>query len=208
MQAGAFGSFNDKTIVRYSDEVHTVRTDPFYTEFKYEVRTGPSAEDRSMESGAFGINDGGYHKWAATQAADKTDTGPSYAEWRKQMESVRKDTECFFGRFKSRFRMFKTPLTFHDKGDIDNAFFTCVALQNMLLEWDKTQGFFTTWEVDASWGHFDDEDGTTVACSGVAPSSSGPRGPAVGLSCPRPRKISVPSGPWALRTIRRFCKAA
>ena len=31
----------------------------------------------------------------------------------------------------------------------------------MLLEWDKTQGFFTTWEVDASWGHFDDEDGTT-----------------------------------------------
>ena len=161
MQAGAFGSFNDKTIVRYSDEVHTVRTDPFYTEFKYEVRTGPSAEDRSMESGAFGINDGGYHKWAATQAADKTDTGPSYAEWRKQMESVRKDIECFFGRFKSRFRMFKTPLTFHDKGDIDNAFFTCVALQNILPEWDKTQGFFTTWEVDAAWLHFDDEDGTT-----------------------------------------------
>ena len=105
-------------------------------------------------SGAFGINDGGYHKWAATQSADKTDTGPSYAEWRKQMESVRKDIECFFGRF-------KTPLTFHDKGDIDNAFFTCVALQNILPEWDKTQGFFTTWEVDAAWLHFDDEDGTT-----------------------------------------------
>ena len=101
-------------------------------------------------SGAFGINDGGYHKWAATQSADKTDTGPSYAEWRKQMESVRKDIECFFGRFKSRFRMFKTPLTFHDKGDIDNAFFTCVALQNILLEWNKTQGFVTTWEVDAA----------------------------------------------------------
>jgi len=94
-------------------------------------------------SGAFGINDGGYHKWAATQSADKTDTGPSYAEWRKHMESVRKDTECFFGRF-------KTPLTFHDKGDIDNAFFTCVALQNILLEWNKTQGFVTTWEVDAA----------------------------------------------------------
>ena len=94
-------------------------------------------------SGAFGINDGGYHKWAATQSADKTDTGPSYAEWRKQMESVRKDIECFFGRF-------KTPLTFHDKGDIDNAFFTCVALQNILLEWNKTQGFVTTWEVDAA----------------------------------------------------------
>ena len=41
-------------------------------------------------------------------------------------------------------------MTFHDKGDIDNAFFTCVALQNILLEWNKTQGFVTTWEVDAA----------------------------------------------------------
>ena len=60
-------------------------------------------------SGAFGINDGGYHKWAATQSADKTDTGPSYAEWRKQMESVRKDIECFFGRLSPAFACSRRP---------------------------------------------------------------------------------------------------
>jgi len=59
VQAGAFGSFNDKTVVRYSDDVHTARTDPIYTDFQYEVRAGSSEDGRCMERGAFGIIDGG-----------------------------------------------------------------------------------------------------------------------------------------------------
>ena len=75
---------------------------------------------------------GGYHKWAAKQAAAKADTNADYAAWWKQMESVRKDIECLFGRLKARWRMIKTPITFHNKYDIDKAFFTFVALQNIL----------------------------------------------------------------------------
>ena len=44
------------------------------------------------------------------------------------MESMRKDIEFFFGRMKSRFRVLKTPISFHKKVHVDNTFFTCVAL--------------------------------------------------------------------------------
>jgi hypothetical protein len=45
---------------------------------------------------------------------------------------VRKDFECFFGRPKACIRTLKTPISFHNKIGIDNFFFTCVALQNIL----------------------------------------------------------------------------
>ena len=163
--AGAYGAFNDKTIVRNDDVVHAIRTDPFFTQMAYEVRTGGGNDGGGveMEKGAYLIIDGGYHKWSATQAAGKANTDPTYAAWRKRMESVRKDIECFFGRLKGRFRMLKTPVTFHHKHQIDNTFFTCVALQNIIHDWDKELNLLTAWEVDADWegaeGQFADEAG-------------------------------------------------
>jgi hypothetical protein len=164
---GSYGSIVDKTIVRFDDFVEDIRCDPFFTEFKYEVRTGPEANDREMLKGAYLIIDGGYHPWEATQAASRLCTDDGYPEWRKQMESVRKDIECFFGRLKARFRFLKTPISFHKKDNIDDAFFTCVAVQNILHDWDKETGMLTSWEVDAAWGddgtgsggHFVDEEG-------------------------------------------------
>ena len=80
------------------------------------------------------------------------------------MESVRKDIECFFGRLKARFRILKTPLSFHDKKQIDDLFFTCVTLQNLLLDWDVGSGRVVGWEVDPGWGLFeDDESGASDA---------------------------------------------
>jgi hypothetical protein len=135
---GAYGATSDKTIVRFDDFVDDVRCDDFFTQFAYEVRTGPADGDRKMTKGAYLIIDGGYHPWEATQA-------------------VRKDIECYFGRLKSRSCMLKTPVSFHSKTDIDNAFFTCVGLQNMLHDWDKEIGNLTMWDVEADWGDFDDE---------------------------------------------------
>ena len=155
---GAYGSTNDKTIVRFDDFVDDVRCDVFFRDFQYEVRTGPEPHDRKMECGAWLIIDGGYHKWPETQAASKVCSLPSYAEWRTQMESVRKDIECFFGRLKARFRILKTPITFHKKSNIDDLFFTCVGLQNMLLDWDIEVGVRTSWEVEPEFGLFQNEE--------------------------------------------------
>ena len=158
---GAYGATNDKTIVHFDGFVDDVRCDDFFTTFEYKVRTGPGATDRAMSKGAYLIIDPGYHKWAATQAASKISSDPDYVLWRTQMEAVRKDIECFFGRLKNRFRVLKTPLTFHKKRDIDNLVFTCIGLQNILHDWDKESGEITSWEVDADWlgagGDFDDE---------------------------------------------------
>ena len=163
--AGAYGATNDKNIVRFDDFVADVRSDAFFTEYEFEVFVGEGdvGPVRGRSRGAWLIVDPGYHQWEATQAASKVTTASDYAEWRARMESVRKDIECFFGRMKSRFRVLKTPMSFHKKVHVDNTFFTCVALQNILHDWDKVANNLTTWEVTMEWntsfGNFADEPG-------------------------------------------------
>jgi hypothetical protein len=75
------------------------------------------------------------------------------------MESVRKDVECAFGVLKGRFRCLKLPIQLHDKETIDDMFFTCVGLHNMLHLWDGRG----EWEKGMSWegvdgDHEDEED--------------------------------------------------
>ena len=48
--------------------------------------------------------------------------------------------------------MLKTPLSFHSKDHIDDLFFTCVALQNIIHDWDKEHRLQTAWVVSADWG--------------------------------------------------------
>ncbi|CAN0462809.1 unnamed protein product, partial [Ectocarpus sp. 12 AP-2014] len=58
------------------------------------------------------------------------------SKWSKALESVRKDVECFFGILKGRFRILKLGILFQDKNVIDNLFFTCCTLHNMLHAFD------------------------------------------------------------------------
>jgi hypothetical protein len=74
-----------------------------------------------------------------------------------RMESVRKDVEDAFGVLKGRFRILKLPIQLHDKKKIDDVFFTCVALHNMLHDWDDrtfnfagADGLFVD-EEDPAW---------------------------------------------------------
>ncbi|CAB1115914.1 unnamed protein product [Ectocarpus sp. CCAP 1310/34] len=55
----------------------------------------------------------------------------------KRLESVRKDVECFFGIVKGRFRILKLSIPYHKQEDIDNVFFTCCILHNMLHSYDN-----------------------------------------------------------------------
>lgn len=65
----------------------------------------------------------------------------------RTLESVRKDVECFFGILKGRFRILKLRIAYHSQEAIDNVFFTCCILHNMLHKFDGMDVF----EEDADW---------------------------------------------------------
>ncbi|CAN0415305.1 unnamed protein product, partial [Pylaiella littoralis] len=66
----------------------------------------------------------------------------------KALESVRKDVECFLGILKGRFGILKLGILFQSLEDIDNMFFTCCTLHNMLHAFDELDEFEPTVE----WG--------------------------------------------------------
>ena len=68
-------------------------------------------------------------------------------DFSKHLESVRKDVECFFGILKGRFRILKLPILFRSRERIDNAFFTCCILHNMLHAFDGLDVL----EADVDW---------------------------------------------------------
>jgi hypothetical protein len=57
-----FGTWNDKTIVRYDDKVTNLRSIPFYSNYKWYLQdsTGNLCEHK----GLYLICDGGYHRWS------------------------------------------------------------------------------------------------------------------------------------------------
>ncbi|KAH8058097.1 Plant transposon protein [Aureococcus anophagefferens] len=88
------------------------------------------------EHGAYGIVDGGYHRWRPLQAVEKNASEPQAMHLSKWLESVRKDVECTFGIMKQRHRLLRSRLLLQDVGTIDDVFFSCAILHNMLLEDD------------------------------------------------------------------------
>ena len=98
MIPGANGIMNDKTIVKSDEDVELIWTDPLFTEYSYEVRAKDGT--RIMKKGAFLIVDGGYLRWKVLQCGTRDCSDPYFIEWRRRMESVRKDIECYFGRLK------------------------------------------------------------------------------------------------------------
>lgn len=90
----------------------------------------------------------------------KTPFTEEETHWSKALESVRKDVECFFGILKGRFRVLKLPILYRKKEDVDNMFFTCCTLHNMLhafdgmdvleadVEWGGRDGLHDMWDAD------------------------------------------------------------
>jgi hypothetical protein len=131
--AGAYGSVNDKTIVKFDGRIAKLRQGS-HGHVRYKLRTKKG--EVITRKGVYVMVDSGYLEWEVTMAACATNPSPGYVAWRTKLMSVRKDVECFFGRLKSRFRILKLPIQLHKKTQIDNVFFTCVTLQNMLHKWD------------------------------------------------------------------------
>jgi hypothetical protein len=58
--------------------------------------------------------------------------------------------ECFFGILKKKFRFLKNPITLQSQGDIDNVFYSCCIIHNMILKHD---GLDKLWLDDSNWGN-------------------------------------------------------
>ena len=133
LMPAAYGTINDKTIVKSDEAVEKVKNDKLFREFQYQVYRPDGSS--FFTKGAYLIVDGGYLRWKCLQCGLKHSSDEDYVLWRRKMESVRKDIECYFGRLKQRFKVLRMPNLLTDKVKIDNMMFSIVAIQNMLLDY-------------------------------------------------------------------------
>ena len=127
-----FGSFNDKTIVKYDKFVTDLqfKNIPLFNDLEY-VLLDQNGNEIHL-NGAYLICDGGYLIWRVLMCPFKYFSIFGKAYYSAQLESVRKDVERSFGILKGRFRCLKLPILFLSQSDIDNVFFTCAILHNMI----------------------------------------------------------------------------
>jgi hypothetical protein len=133
--AGSFpGAWNDKIIARFDGLVTRFKRDPTFLEYQFKLfrKDGSSVVFRSL----YLITDNGYHHWRCMIPPMTVTTDHDEMIWSKHLESIRKDVECTFGILKRRFRILKIPLLYHEVECVDNVFYTCSILHNMLLKWD------------------------------------------------------------------------
>ena len=146
------GSRNDKTIVKYDAFVCNIRDKRLFADVTYELLKDNSETGKTTERGAYLLTDNGYHLWRCLQCPIKHAFDDDEVQWSHRLESVRKDVECAFGILKGRWRFLKLPILLHTQSYIDNIFFTCAILHNMLLESDAAT---LAWEADVDWAGVD-----------------------------------------------------
>lgn len=163
-----WGAKNDKTIVRGDTYITDVREKKVHADVEYSVYVNGVLKP---VKGVYYICDGGYHKWTCMMNPMKHTAIRSDRLWSEWLESTRKDVECTFGGLKSRWRFLRNGIVLQDQHSIDNAFFTCCILHNMILEDD---GLDCRWEKDVDWEAinpqptnsdegFDEDDGPVIS---------------------------------------------
>ena len=144
------GTRNDKTIIRFDGFVDEVRRGVLFPTLPFKLSTADGHE--VDERGVYLITDQGYHRWRCLQCPMGALATKQEQLFSTRIESVRKDVECTFGILKGRFRILKLPLLFHRQSDVDNVFFTCCVLHNML---HRNAARVFQWEQDADWAGAD-----------------------------------------------------
>ncbi|CAB1105184.1 unnamed protein product [Ectocarpus sp. CCAP 1310/34] len=142
------GAQNDKTIIKFDKFAMAVRNG-WYKDVEYTLKGEDGADIK--EKGPWLIVDGGYHNWKQLQSPIRAPSNKAESGFKRQLESVRKDSECCFGVVKGRFRICKMQFLYRKKERIDNIFFTCIILHNMLLAYDGIELL----EPDCDWAGAD-----------------------------------------------------
>jgi hypothetical protein len=101
------GHDNDKTMAQYDTFMQALK-DGFYSEETFTLYTavqGDGAPER--QRGLWDLTDNGYHAWRVLQYPSKTPVDADDLAWSARAESVRKPaSECIFGCYKKRWRLF------------------------------------------------------------------------------------------------------
>ncbi|KAH8058120.1 Plant transposon protein [Aureococcus anophagefferens] len=138
------GARNDKSIVRYDKFVQLVKEKKVLN-VSYELDTPDGGV--VTEHGAYGIVDGGYHRWRPLQAVEKNASEPQAMHLSKWLESVRKDVECTFGIMKQRHRLLRSRLLLQDRGRrpadvVPDRTFTRRVIPEVELEAEREDAYF------------------------------------------------------------------
>jgi hypothetical protein len=149
------GRWNDKTLAMFDHFLSGIHEGNILQDVAFELYAWSgdvgSSDVRSKKyRGAWGLVDNGYHRWACTQAPSKINNlliEQRLSDW---IESVQKDSECFFGILKGRWRILKTGIRLEGSEAADRIWLTCCALHNMLLNID---GLDKQWQagVPSDW---------------------------------------------------------
>ncbi len=131
---GLPGKWNDKTVIRFDTFLTSIHRGELYGNILYELFS--KGGRKVIVQGLWILVDGGYLRWSSTIPPFKHYANAGEERWSKWAESMRKDVECTFGILKGRFRILKTGIRLKGFETMDNIWFTCCALHNMLLEVD------------------------------------------------------------------------
>ena len=147
--------WNDKSLAIFDEFLSGIHEDKILQDVKFDLlewreSNGEKTIARRPYAGAWGLVDNGYHRWACTQAPSKINNlliEQQFSDW---IESFRKDSECFFGILKGRWRVLKTGIRLEGAEAADAIWLTCCALHNMLL---RVDGLAEQWEdgVASNW---------------------------------------------------------
>lgn len=150
-----FGSYNDKTLVRYDTYITDVHDGTVHSDVEYDLYIDGVL---TKQKGVYYLCDGGYHKWSCMINPMKHTTQREERLWSEWVESTRKDVECCFGILKGRFRILKAGIQLQSKEKIDFVFFTCCILHNMILAFD---GLDIRWEENVEWDTLNPQNGSS-----------------------------------------------
>jgi len=135
MGAGSHqGTRNDLTMSTLDPFLTQLRDGNFFPDYTYQLED-QHGENVTMK-GLFAIVDNGFHKWRCCQPPDKATSDIWRLRWSKRLESIRKDSECCFGRGKSRFACMRHGPATADLQYFDESVFACAMLHNQLIRAD------------------------------------------------------------------------
>jgi len=135
------GVLNDISIANYDPFLQELRSgsNPLF-DIDFDLRTANGGT--VTEHGLYLICDGGYNKWRILMTGDNVWSDPVNVQWRKRLESLRKDVECLNGILKARWKILQAGIRLHSISDVQKIVHTCAALHNMLLVKDGLDSSF------------------------------------------------------------------
>jgi DDE superfamily endonuclease len=150
--AGFPARYNDKSLIRFDRLANKLKNGEILEdrvfELKYRLADGTIGTRKFR--GCWLLVDNGYIEWSITIPPVKTCTSQKEKAFSEMLESLRKDVECTFGILKGRWRYLKTGIRLQNVDCVDDVWFTCCALHNLLLDADaQTEQWETVDMVDA-----------------------------------------------------------